>query len=153
MEHTVILKENRDFRRLYGKGKSAVHPLLVVYALPNQSGWNRLGVVSSKKIGNAVQRNRARRILRQAYYQTEGKLKSGYDLILVSRTKTVRAKSTDLVPVFLHLAGKLDLLAQDGPAASPEHAAGRKEPLPHHKDSEGSMQKESLPEGSCEGKT
>ena len=54
----VTLKENRDFKRLYAKGKSCPHPLLVTYARKNRLNISRIGITTSKKIGNAVSRNR-----------------------------------------------------------------------------------------------
>ncbi len=111
MLHTQPLKSNRDFQRLYRRGKSAAHPALVTYVAKNRLGYNRLGLTASKKIGNAVQRNRARRIIRQAYLEAEPDLACGYDLVLVARTRTVFLKSTDLVPVLRGQAKKLGVWA------------------------------------------
>ncbi len=47
-----------------------------------------MGITSSTKIGNAVQRNRSRRVLREAYRLLEPELEPGYDFILVARTRT-----------------------------------------------------------------
>ena len=57
------LCENRDFKRLYARGRSFVTPLCVVYVMKNRLGVNRVGITTSKKIGCAVKRNRARRLL------------------------------------------------------------------------------------------
>jgi len=113
MLYTQPLNHNRDFCRMYSRGKSLAHPLLVTYVMKNKLGYNRLGITASKKIGNAVKRNRARRIIRQAYFQTEKQLGCGYDIVLVARGRTVLAKSTDLLPVFLSHAKKLGFLAQN----------------------------------------
>ena len=61
------LKENRDFRRLYGRGRSASSDCLVVYAMHNKFGAGRLGITVSVKLGCAVQRNRIKRLIREAY--------------------------------------------------------------------------------------
>lgn len=64
MNKKTTLKLNRDFRRLYYKGSSAVHPLIVTYASKNRLGYNRIGITVTKKIGKAVCRNRCKRIIR-----------------------------------------------------------------------------------------
>lgn len=58
MEHTVSLKLNHVFRRLYGRGKSAVNPCLAVYCRKNNLGYSRLGLTVGVKLGKAVVRNR-----------------------------------------------------------------------------------------------
>ena len=60
MEHTVSLKLNHVFRRLYGRGKSAVNPCLAVYCRKNNLGYSRLGLTVGVKLGKAVVRNRTR---------------------------------------------------------------------------------------------
>ena len=86
------LKENKDFRRLYYRGKSSASPCLVTYVMKNKSGKVRIGITSGKKIGKAVKRNRARRIIRAAYYQFDGRFKCGCDIVFVARTKTTEVK-------------------------------------------------------------
>ena len=65
MEHTISLKQNHEFRRLYNKGKSAVSPYFVIYCRRNGRPVNRLGITTGAKLGNAVKRNRARRRIRE----------------------------------------------------------------------------------------
>ncbi len=88
MRTTQIICENRLFRRLYKSGKSAVTPLFVLYIRKNGLENNRLGITTSTKVGKAVQRNRCRRVLREAYRLLEPKMIPGYDMILVARTRT-----------------------------------------------------------------
>lgn len=92
----VSLNQNKDFLRLYYRGKSFAKPAIVVYAMKNRTGVCRIGITASKKIGNAVQRNRSRRIIRAAYqsvFKNEN-FKGSWDLIFVARTKTKFLKST-----------------------------------------------------------
>ena len=56
-----VLNKNREFTRLYARGKSYVHPHLVLYVAKNRLGVTRVGLTATKKVGGAVQRNRARR--------------------------------------------------------------------------------------------
>ena len=112
MKKSVTLKENHEFRRMYQKGASAVSGGMVVYCRKNRLGHNRLGVVSSVKIGNAVVRNRSRRRLREVYRLNSGALKQGYDIVMVSRAKTATAPWNDLNESFLRLCKKLNLLEE-----------------------------------------
>ena len=93
MSKYVTVKENRDFSRIYRKGKSFVSPVLVTYVIKNRSVNVRYGITTGKKIGNAVKRSRARRVIRASYYQLYHKLKPGYDIIFVARGKTPFVKS------------------------------------------------------------
>lgn len=111
MLHTQALINNRDFQRMYSKGKSQAHPLLVLYVMRNRLGYTRMGITCSKKVGNAVKRNRAKRIIRAAYRHAEPQLECGYDVVLVARTRTTTAKSTELIPVLLRQAAKLGIIA------------------------------------------
>lgn len=104
MQKYITLKENTDFNRVYYRGKSSAKPQLVVYLLKNRLGVCRIGITTSKKIGNAVERNRSRRIIRAAFqsvikeYDLEGK---GYDFVFVARTKTKYLKSTHIEKAML----------------------------------------------------
>ena len=89
----VTVKENREFSRIYKKGKSFVSPVLVTYVIKTRSDKVRYGITTGKKIGNAVKRSRARRVIRASYYQLYSKLNSGYDIIFVARGKTPFVKS------------------------------------------------------------
>ncbi len=113
MKRAVTLKENYEFRRLYQKGASAVDRNMVVYCRKNHLGRNRFGYVSSVKLGNAVTRNRARRRLREVSRLNADRLKTGYDIILVARTRTVSAPFSELMDTYVRLAGKLSLLKED----------------------------------------
>ncbi|MBR3867900.1 MAG: ribonuclease P protein component [Clostridia bacterium] len=95
------LKTNSDFRRAYARGKSYTNPALVMYVRKNRAGSCRIGITASKKIGNAVQRNRARRVIREAFRQVNLPLKGNYDVVFVARTKTVYKKSTEIYNVML----------------------------------------------------
>ena len=112
MKAAVTLKENYEFRRLYQKGASAVSPAMVLYCRKNRLGRNRLGLVSSTKLGHAVVRNRCRRRLREVYRLRTPELKQGYDIILVARTRTAYAPWPELQKQFLKLCRKLDLLEE-----------------------------------------
>lgn len=97
MKKHVTLKKKRDFSRLYNKGKSFVAPSVVVYVLRNRVRQTRIGITTSKKVGNAVERNRARRVIRAAYRQLFLRVRPGFDLVFVARKKTTQVKSTTVL--------------------------------------------------------
>ena len=93
MEHTVSLKLNHVFRRLYGRGKSAVNPCLAVYCRKNNLGYSRLGLTVGVKLGKAVVRNRTRRRIKEAYRIHEGAFLPGYDIVVVARVRAAHHNS------------------------------------------------------------
>ena len=93
------ITDNCDFRRAYARGKVYTNPALVTYVRKNRAGICRVGITASKKIGNAVQRNRARRVIRAAYFAIPEELSGHYDIVFVARTRTVGTNSTELIPV------------------------------------------------------
>lgn len=88
------VKENYIFRRAYNKGKSFVGPFAVVYVLKNRNLGIRLGVTVGKKIGKAVKRNRAKRLIIAAFSQCLPYISGNYDFIIVARPRILTAKST-----------------------------------------------------------
>lgn len=115
MKKTVTIKENRTFRRMYSKGRSAVTPFLVLYCRPNGRGHNRLGVTVSTKLGCAVVRNRARRRLREVYRLAQPALKQGYDVVLVARGRAAGGPYQKLTAAFYRACGQLGLLKEKTP--------------------------------------
>ena len=67
-----------------------------MYALKNRTKNVRVGITTSKKVGNAVQRNRSRRVIREAFRALAPRVRPGFDLVLVARGKTPYVKSTDV---------------------------------------------------------
>lgn len=104
MKNTVSINENRMFQRLYRQGKSQVTPFFVVYSKRNRLKINRLGITATKKIGNAVERNRAKRVIREAYRLLEPKLPVGIDIVIVARRKTVFVKTQTIMAALGGLA-------------------------------------------------
>ena len=93
MSDFVTLKLNGDFRRLYNRGKAVTNPALVMYCMKNRAGICRIGITTGKKIGNAVERNRSRRIIREAFRSVVKDIDDGYDFVFVARSKTKYLKS------------------------------------------------------------
>lgn len=97
----IVIKSNRDFSYLFRKGDSTVNYAFVCYLKPRRAGKNRLGVVSGKKVGNAVKRNRSRRIIREAFRLFEPIMKEKtdkrYDFVFVARAKTPTLKTQQIL--------------------------------------------------------
>ncbi len=100
MQHTYMLKQNRDFLQLYHRGKKIGSPYVVVYVRRSRRRYNRLGITVGKKVGCAVKRNRAKRIILQAYRETEHLLPLGMDLVIVAMPRIDGIKSTVLRDYF-----------------------------------------------------
>ena len=95
MNNSVIkLKENYSFRRAYKKGKSFVWPVFVIYVVKARKGI-RLGIAAGKKLGGAVKRNRAKRVITAAFRECLPLITAGYDFVIVARTTILDIKSTD----------------------------------------------------------
>ena len=116
MLYTVPLKLNHVFRRLYAKGESAVGRFVVVYARRNGTDQNRLGITTGVKLGRAVDRNRARRRIRETYRLNEHSLKRGYDIVVVARTAAIEGDFVEMQQSFLRQCRKLRLLKEEGKA-------------------------------------
>ena len=129
MNQKTTLKLNKEFKRLYFKGKSAVHPLIVTYACKNRLGRNRIGITVTKKVGKAVCRNRCKRIIRAAFYQIDPMIEQGWDFVFVARAKTPQVKSTQLMPVL-----KKQILSLTSPDSQKREPNGKKQPVKTKKD-------------------
>ena len=108
MERRIRLRRSSDVRRAYEEGRSWAHPLIVLVARPNGLNFSRVGVAASRKVGGAVARNRAKRLMREAARRLYPQLASGWDLMLVARAAIVKEKEPqvrDALKTLLRRAG------------------------------------------------
>ena len=105
----LSLTENTDFQRAYHRGKSCARPALFVYSNKNRVGVCRVGITTSKKIGNAVERNRSRRVIRAAFraVSNEYQFKGNFDFVFVARTKTKYLKAHQVEKAMTELLEKV----------------------------------------------
>ena len=96
MLFTEIMKDNSAFLRGYRKGRFVCESYAAVYFIQNGLPINRLGITAGKKQGNAVERNRIKRIFRAAYRLNEVSFPIGYDIVFVGRNDICEKKSTDI---------------------------------------------------------
>lgn len=90
------LRNTKEFHRVYKRGKSVVNRFVVMYWLPNKLGVNRIGISVSKKVGNAVTRNRVKRLIREVYRVNGEGIRQGYDIVFVARVRTNQATYQDI---------------------------------------------------------
>jgi ribonuclease P protein component len=115
------LRENRDFRTIYARGRSQVHDLAVIYVLRRAGSGaqaapgRRIGFVVSKKQGDAVVRNRIKRRLREAVRLRLADLREGPDdIIFVGRGRLKSAAWEDVRAAVDELLRRAGLLARRG---------------------------------------
>lgn len=91
-----ILRRNSDFSSIYKKGKSVGDRFVVVFSRKNNLPYNRIAFLASKKVGNSVERNRARRLMKENYRIWKGEIKEGYDMIFIARSTINGQKAFDV---------------------------------------------------------
>jgi ribonuclease P protein component len=106
------LRKNKNFQAVYKTGKSFANKMMVLYVLPKSNDDRRIGFAAGKRLGNAVVRNRMKRLLREAYRLNQARLISGVDLVLVSRKVMVGAELSTIIRSFLDLCNKARILAK-----------------------------------------
>ena len=109
MKFSCALKLNHIFRRLYSTSGHG-NGFLVLYARRNHSATNRVGLTVSKKLGCAVVRNRVRRRLREVYRLNEHLFAPGWDIVVVARSRCIKADFQKLTDAYLSLAEKAGIL-------------------------------------------
>ena len=84
----TVLRRKSDFDRIYNKGKSFGERYVILFIRKNSLSYNRIAFLASKKVGNSVKRNRARRLMKESFREIKDNIAEGYDIIFVAR-KTI----------------------------------------------------------------
>lgn len=91
-----VLRNKKNFSTIYKKGRSFGGRYVVLFCKRNNLGYNRLGFLASKKVGNSVVRNRARRLMKESFRKIEPNIKVGFDIILIARANIKDVKCDDV---------------------------------------------------------
>jgi ribonuclease P protein component len=117
VERVERLRKNEQFRKVFKSGKVFVGDKMVVYALENALSYSRVGITVSRKLGGAVERNKLKRIVREAWRAREGQLRKGFDLVLVPRMKAKTGSFREIADELQQLLVKgniIETVARDG---------------------------------------
>ncbi|MEA2217032.1 MAG: ribonuclease protein component [Solirubrobacteraceae bacterium] len=110
------LSRSAEFERVYRQGRSTANRQLVLYTFPNASADRpRVGLSVSRKVGGAVQRNKVKRLLREAFTRNERKLAPGHDVVVVARPDALELAEREGLDGFD--AALSELLARAGMSA------------------------------------
>jgi ribonuclease P protein component len=106
----IRLTRASQFHEIYRTGRKAVGRLMVMWTRADEGADRRVGVVASRKVGGAVQRNRARRLLREAYRINRPDFHGALDVVLVARRDILKAGGEEVSRELRRLAEKTGLL-------------------------------------------
>jgi len=98
------IRRRADFKLVYDRGARVHSRYATLFLLPNQRIEGRLGVAASKKLGGAVQRNRAKRLIREVFRRN--KIAPGYDLVVVPKRELLDASLITLEADFRTILGR-----------------------------------------------
>ncbi len=109
------------FRAILGRGRAYRGRYLSLHFLPRGGGLNRVGVTAGKRVGGAVQRNRAKRLLREAFRAVKDRLRNVHDMVLVAQPGTASARLDEVrgeLESLLQRARILSAAQEDAPGGS-----------------------------------
>ena len=106
---TEIIKDKRDFSRVYSKGRSYVVRDMVLYILDDEKCNGKVGFAAGKKLGCAVVRNRVKRLLRETFRLCKKNIRRDHAMILVGRKHLIDAKLDSAIKSFNELCRRAKL--------------------------------------------
>lgn len=110
MAKVETIKKNNDFQAVFSSGQVFGNKHFVLHYVRNHKKMNRIGVIVSKKVSKkAVDRNRIRRQVKEIFRKNNGKLKQGYDLIVIAKTSCIDTDFNIMESSFMHLFYKKGL--------------------------------------------
>ncbi len=109
MNRKFRLRQFTEFKRVRRFGKSYAHPFVVLVVQPNAQGKIQIGVTAGRSVGSAVQRNRAKRMLRESVRPLTPSLVPGWNIILVARPSILNAHSMEIKSALKQLLVKAEV--------------------------------------------
>jgi ribonuclease P protein component len=106
------LTQSTDFKRVRRFGKSYAHPFVVLLVSPTSGERTHIAITAGQSVGNAVQRNRAKRLLREAIRPLLSMLKPGWNVILISRKQILETKLPEIQISLQQLFSKANLITK-----------------------------------------
>lgn len=113
MQRQLRLRESSDFLRLRQEGMVKRHPVLMMSYAPNGLEQNRYGFITGKNLGNAVKRNRVRRLIREAVRLQHSQWQQGYDVVFVARPAAVGEPFQAIQRIVIELAYRAGLAMKE----------------------------------------
>lgn len=113
MKRFPSVKKNLEFQKIYETGNCRAGRLLVMYVRKNGKDYNRIGISTSKKIGNSIVRHRMARLLRECFRLHKTDTVQGYDIVVVVRTAAAKATFQETEKAYLSLLRQHRLTAEE----------------------------------------
>ena len=105
-----IISNKFEFNRVYNKGRSYVNHMMIIHVINSDSVKGKVGFAVGKKIGNAVVRNRIKRLMRETYRINQHEINQNVSMILIARKPLVESKSYLVQKSFMNLCKKAKIL-------------------------------------------
>ena len=110
MQRRFRLTRSEDFERARRSGKSYANRLVVLVVHENDAGHARVGVAAGRTVGNAVKRNRAKRLLRAAMGALLTSVRPGWDMVLIARPPLAASNCDEVRAVLVALLRRAELM-------------------------------------------
>ena len=106
----IILRDKQEFNRVYTKGSSYMNKWLVIHVMHSSNTKGKVGFTVGKKIGNAVTRNRIKRLMREVYRIHQHKILPEVSIILIGRQSLINANFNNIIKAFIDVCKKAKIL-------------------------------------------
>jgi ribonuclease P protein component len=113
MQRRFRLQRPADFEQLWQNGRRWNHPLVLLVAYQTELPASRFAFSASKRAGNAVARNRAKRLLREAVRHHLKQISSGWDFLFVARSATAQATFAEVEEAVIQLLNRANVMEHD----------------------------------------
>ena len=113
MNRNFRLTQSTDFKRVRRFGKSYAHPLVVLIVQARADEQTHVGVMAGRSVGSAVQRNRTKRMLREAARKLLPRVDTGWNIVLIARNPLLTAKLSELEDCLITLFTKANLISNN----------------------------------------